>query len=67
MEHDLVLLVSCDTFLQILIVASAALGMNADELLHPVHDDLTDLVSRTWDLMYDAPALRGALPNADGA
>lgn len=55
MEHDLVLLVTCDTFLQILIVASAALGIKADELLHTVHDDLTSLVSRTWDIMYGAP------------
>ena len=67
MEHDLVLLVICDTFHQVLIVASAALGMNADELLHSVHDDLTDLVSRTWDIMYGAPTLGSASTNTDGA
>lgn len=55
MEHDLVLLITCDTFLQILIVADAALGFKASDVLRQAHEDLTALVGCTWDTLYKDP------------
>jgi len=55
MEHDLVLLIACDTFLQILVVADAALGLKATDVLRPVHKDLTELVGCTWDTLFRHP------------
>jgi hypothetical protein len=55
MEHDLVLLITCDTFLQILIVANAALGLKARDVLRKTHEDLTNLVGCTWDTLFKDP------------
>lgn len=55
MEHDLVLLIACDTFHRLLVVANAALGLKADDILNAAHDDLTDLTSRTWDTLFAVP------------
>ena len=55
MEHDLVLLIACDTFLQILIVADAALRLNATDVLRQAHEDLTALVGCTWDTLFKDP------------
>lgn len=52
MEHDLVLLIACDTFLQILVVADAALGLKASDMLRTVHKDLTALIGCTWDTLF---------------
>jgi hypothetical protein len=57
MEHDLVLLIACDTLLQILIVADAALGLKARDMLRKAHEDLTALVGRTWDTLFKDPTV----------
>jgi hypothetical protein len=54
-EHDLVLLIACDTFFQILIVADAALGLKASDTLRIVHKDLTALIGCTWDTLFKDP------------
>jgi hypothetical protein len=52
MEGELVVMMACDTFLQILIVADAALGLELKEILREVQNDFTSLDGRTWETVF---------------
>jgi hypothetical protein len=60
MEGELVVLMACDTFLQILIVADAALSLELKETLQVLQNDFTSLANQTWDMVFatDEPGSR---------
>ncbi len=53
-EAELVVLMACDTFLQILIVANAALGVDLKDILQREQEDFTSLARRTWEAVFAA-------------
>lgn len=55
LEAELVVLMACDTFLQILIVANAALRLELGEVLREAQEDFTSLSGRTWDTVFAEP------------
>lgn len=61
MEGELVVLMACDTLLQILIVANAALALGLADIIRSIQDDFTSLAARTWEAVFAA-----AEPGASG-
>ncbi len=52
MEAELVVLMACGTFLQILVVANAALGLGLNDTLHGVQQDFTSFAGLTWESVF---------------